>query len=174
MFGTGCLLTSSGFLRIWQQPPLLVVLVHGVCCSRFFPPPICACFEGLINAEPGGVSLVRDLMEKSPPLTPSPAHGYPLGYGEKCFIHCLSFDVARGLSPAVPSTNHTWCFVPQHSGLSCGTIMNDRYVSWLTQKIERARRPPFVKIARARLQRDFAVLLMRSSYQVRDAVCLMA
>lgn len=45
---------------------------------------------------------------------------------------------------------------------------DDSYISWLTHKVERARRPPFVKIARARLQRDFAVLLMRSSYQVRS------
>ncbi|CAM9397113.1 unnamed protein product [Scytosiphon promiscuus] len=42
---------------------------------------------------------------------------------------------------------------------------DEGYVSWLTHKVERARRPPFVKIARPRLQRDFAVLLMRSSYQ---------
>lgn len=46
---------------------------------------------------------------------------------------------------------------------------DEGYVSWLTHKVERARRPPFVKIARPRLQRDFAVLLMRSSYQVTKA-----
>lgn len=45
------------------------------------------------------------------------------------------------------------------------------YLSWLATKVDRARRPPFVKIARARLTRDFAVLLMRSSYQVRAHVC---
>ncbi|CAN0529117.1 unnamed protein product, partial [Ectocarpus sp. 12 AP-2014] len=59
---------------------------------------------------------------------------------------------------------------PCHSKRGRGHMMmasdqQEGYVSWLTQKIERARRPPFVKIARARLQRDFAVLLMRSSYQ---------
>lgn len=40
------------------------------------------------------------------------------------------------------------------------------YLSWLAGKVDRARRPAFVNIARARLQRDFAVLLMRTSYQV--------
>ena len=40
------------------------------------------------------------------------------------------------------------------------------YLSWLAGKVDRARRPAFVSIARARLQRDFAVLLMRTSYQV--------
>lgn len=45
-------------------------------------------------------------------------------------------------------------------------VDDEGYVSWLSKKVERAQRPPFVKIARARLTRDFAVLLMRSSYQV--------
>lgn len=49
---------------------------------------------------------------------------------------------------------------------------DEGYVSWLTHKVERARRPPFVKIARPRLQRDFAVLLMRSSYQVTNVQCV--
>lgn len=55
-------------------------------------------------------------------------------------------------------------------GLKMGAESNGEgsYVSWLAGKVERARRPAFVKIARARLQRDFAVLLMRSSYQVRE------
>ena len=45
-------------------------------------------------------------------------------------------------------------------------VDDEGYLSWLSKKVERAQRPPFVKIARARLTRDFAVLLMRSSYQV--------
>eukprot|EP00903_Cladosiphon_okamuranus_P009698 g9226.t1 len=42
------------------------------------------------------------------------------------------------------------------------------YLSWLAGKVDRARRPAFVSLARARMQRDFAVLLMRTSYQVVD------
>lgn len=57
---------------------------------------------------------------------------------------------------------------------------DEGYLTWLSKKVERAQRPPFVKIARARLTRDFAVLLMRTSYQVccgevpvfvEDSVC---
>ncbi len=44
---------------------------------------------------------------------------------------------------------------------------DEPYMTWLTKKVDRARRPKFVSIARARMQRDFAVLLMRSSYQVQ-------
>lgn len=51
-------------------------------------------------------------------------------------------------------------------GADSGSSDEGSYLSWLAGKVDRARRPAFVKIARARLQRDFAVLLMRSSYQV--------
>ncbi|KAG5188561.1 hypothetical protein JKP88DRAFT_262272 [Tribonema minus] len=42
------------------------------------------------------------------------------------------------------------------------------YLSWVGRKLELSRRPPPVMIPRARIQRDFAVLLMRSSYAVAD------
>lgn len=44
------------------------------------------------------------------------------------------------------------------------------YLSWLSDKIEKYNRLPPVQIRRARLNRDFAVLLMRSSYQVNMTV----
>lgn len=61
---------------------------------------------------------------------------------------------------------------PVKSSVRCGRgsakmAAEEGYLSWLSKKVERAQRPPFVKIARARLTRDFAVLLMRTSYQVR-------
>lgn len=40
------------------------------------------------------------------------------------------------------------------------------YLNWLSKKVQKAQRPPYVKISRPKLSRDFAVLLMRSSYQV--------
>lgn len=40
------------------------------------------------------------------------------------------------------------------------------YLVWLSRKIERSQRPPPVKIRRAGLSKNFAVLLMRTSYQV--------
>lgn len=40
------------------------------------------------------------------------------------------------------------------------------YLTWLSSKVEKSRRPQVVKFRRPRLTRDFAVLLMRSSYQV--------
>lgn len=46
-------------------------------------------------------------------------------------------------------------------------VPEEPYLTWLTKKVDRARRPKFVSIARARMQKDFAVLLMRSSYQVQ-------
>ena len=55
----------------------------------------------------------------------------------------------------------------QGSARMAADLDDEGYLSWLSKKVERAQRPPFVKIARARLTRDFAVLLMRSSYQVR-------
>ncbi|CAM9535452.1 unnamed protein product [Choristocarpus tenellus] len=76
-------------------------------------------------------------------------------------------------------------FVPSHARLrldrghtsttssrtSCGISMRSAqeeptYLDWLSRKIELSRRPEPVKINRPRLIRDFAVLLMRSSYQV--------
>lgn len=43
---------------------------------------------------------------------------------------------------------------------------DEGYLNWLSKKVQRAQRPPYVKIRRPTLSRDFAVLLMRSSYQV--------
>ncbi|CAM9280967.1 unnamed protein product [Pylaiella littoralis] len=63
-------------------------------------------------------------------------------------------------SSSSSSSSRSRCRLRMDSGQD-----DEGYISWLTHKVERARRPPFVKIARARLQRDFAVLLMRSSYQ---------
>lgn len=44
------------------------------------------------------------------------------------------------------------------------------YLTWLSKKVERAQRPRFIQFARARLTKDFAVLLMRTSYQVRRSI----
>lgn len=72
------------------------------------------------------------------------------------------------------------CRVNHGVGLKMGADSssgNDEgsYLSWLAGKVDRARRPAFVTIARARLQRDFAVLLMRTSYQVceRKKSCIL-
>ncbi|CAM9135963.1 unnamed protein product [Ascophyllum nodosum] len=47
-------------------------------------------------------------------------------------------------------------------------MVEEGYLTWLSKRIERSQRPPFIKIPRAKMTRDFAVLLMRSSYQVCD------
>ena len=61
------------------------------------------------------------------------------------------------------------CKRQSNLGLRMAADEDESYLSWLTHKVDRARRPKFVSIARARLQKDFAVLLMRSSYQVKSA-----
>ncbi|CAM9650230.1 unnamed protein product [Ectocarpus sp. 6 AP-2014] len=77
-------------------------------------------------------------------------------------LFALAFASSAGFMVPVPPTCHS---KRGRGHMMTASDQQEGYVSWLTQKIERARRPPFVKIARARLQRDFAVLLMRSSYQ---------
>lgn len=54
---------------------------------------------------------------------------------------------------------------PRHRR-GCVRMVGEGYMTWLSKQIELAQRPPFVKFTRARITRDFAVLLMRTSYQV--------
>lgn len=54
---------------------------------------------------------------------------------------------------------------PRHRR-GCVRMVGEGYMTWLAKRIELAQRPPFVKFTRARITRDFAVLLMRTSYQV--------